>query len=385
MTRAPNARRRVCASITKGVFVIEDVCLRRAGVRTHDRWWNEEDLTPDPRYLNARGERVLEVERPSREGPKGRLKTDALDAERAARQLLAGTAGALPRLAPDTQALRALLSTREGAVSACTAAINELRALIVVSPHELRERLQGRSEAALLDACVRLRPGNRDTERAAVALALRSLALRVRQLRNEAKTLEKELARRVKTLAPELLARPGVGPITAAAVLIAWSRPRPPPLRSRVRKARRHSTNPRQLRQNRPPSPRPRRRPPTQGTPHDHPHPPTHRPRHKGIHRSPRLRREERARSDPLPQTLPRPLPLPTTGGNTDPELTNIEASPDPRRRERNSRWPIPLRCDGHACLLGEATAATSPASPYERGIVNWKTGLRAVPCAACA
>lgn len=177
------------------------------------------------RYLNARGERVLEVERPSREGPKGRLKTDALDAERAARQLLAGTAGALPRLAPDTQALRALLSTREGAVSACTAAINELRALIVVSPHELRERLQGRSEAALLDACVRLRPGNRDTERAAVALALRSLALRVRQLRNEAKTLEKELARRVKTLAPELLARPGVGPITAAAVLIAWSHP----------------------------------------------------------------------------------------------------------------------------------------------------------------
>ena len=77
---------------------------------------------------------MLEVERPTREGQKGRLKTDALDAERAARQVLAGSAGALPRLAPDTQALRALLTTREGAVSACTAALNALRALIVTSP-----------------------------------------------------------------------------------------------------------------------------------------------------------------------------------------------------------------------------------------------------------
>ena len=99
------------------------------------------------RFLNMRGERVLEVERPSREGQQGRLKTDALDAERAARQVLAGTAGSRPRLAPDTQALRALLTTREGAVTSCTVAVNELRALIVISPPELRERLQGRTEA----------------------------------------------------------------------------------------------------------------------------------------------------------------------------------------------------------------------------------------------
>jgi transposase len=178
------------------------------------------------RYLSSRGERVLEVERPSRGGHQGRLKTDALDAERAARQVLAGSAGALPRLAPDTQALRALLTTREGAVSACTAALNELRALIVISPPALRERLRGRSEAALLDTCVRLRPGRSDSEHAAVALALRSLALRIRQLRNEAKTLEKELNRRTQALAPQLLAQPGVGPISAAAVLIAWSQPR---------------------------------------------------------------------------------------------------------------------------------------------------------------
>ena len=107
---------------------------------------------------------------------------------------------------------------------ACTAALNELRALIVTSPPELRERLRGLTEARLLNTCVRLRPG-RDPERAAIALALRSLARRVQQLRNEAKTLEHELQRRVLALAPNLLDE-AVGPISAAAVLVAWSQPR---------------------------------------------------------------------------------------------------------------------------------------------------------------
>jgi transposase len=177
------------------------------------------------RFLSERGECVLEVERPAREGQRGRMKSDVLDAERAARQVLAGRAGALPRLGAQTQALRTLLLTREGAVSACTAALNELRALIVTAPPELRERVQGLSEAALLNACLRLRPGRGDSERAACALALRSLAQRVRQLRAESKTLEAELVRRVQTLAPELLARRGVGPISAAALLVAWSQP----------------------------------------------------------------------------------------------------------------------------------------------------------------
>jgi transposase len=176
------------------------------------------------RFLHARGERVLEVERPAREGARGRSKSDALDAERAARQALAGAAGARPRLGTETQALRALLSTREGAVSACTAALNELRALLVGAPPELRERLQRLPEGALLAACARLRPG-RGSERAACALALRSLALRVRALRAEAQALEHELTRRVHALAPALLARRGVGPISAAALLVAWSEP----------------------------------------------------------------------------------------------------------------------------------------------------------------
>jgi len=176
------------------------------------------------RFLDSRGERVLEVERPRREGSHGRLKSDPLDAERAARAALSGAAGAAPRLSPQTQALRALLVAREGAVTASRAARNELGALILTAPPELRERLQGLPRAALIETCARLRPGT-DSERAAVALALRSLALRVRHLNEEAKGLEQELATRVQALAPALLARRGVGPICASWLLVAWSEP----------------------------------------------------------------------------------------------------------------------------------------------------------------
>jgi transposase len=176
------------------------------------------------RFLAERSEDVLEVERPRRTGTRGRAKSDELDAERAARAVVAGTAGARPRLHAETQALRTLLVTREGAVSARTAALNELRALLVTAPAQLRERLQALPEAALLSACVRLRPtASRDAERVACALALRSLARRVRQLRAEAATLEHELTARVQKLAPQLLARRGVGPVSAATLLCAWS------------------------------------------------------------------------------------------------------------------------------------------------------------------
>jgi transposase len=176
------------------------------------------------RFLSERGERVLEVERPRREGRRGRLKSDSLDAECAAREVLSGRAGARPRLGAETQALRALLVCRESAVDERTATLNQLRAVVVTCPPALRERLQGRSQRALVEVCSRLRGGS-DPERAALCLALRSLARRIEHLRAEAEQLEAELARRVHALAPQLLARRGVGPICAAWLLVAWSQP----------------------------------------------------------------------------------------------------------------------------------------------------------------
>jgi transposase len=176
------------------------------------------------RFLTERGEQVREVERPRREGSRGRLKSDALDAERAARLVLSGQRGGLPRLGAETHALKALLLARESAVNERTAALNQLRALVVSCPPELREHLQGRSRAALVSACARLR-GGQDPERAALSLALRSLARRIKRLHTDADELEQELARRVQALAPKLLARQGIGPICAARLLVSWSQP----------------------------------------------------------------------------------------------------------------------------------------------------------------
>jgi transposase len=178
------------------------------------------------RYLQQQGERVLEVERPSRQGSRGRLKSDPLDAERAARAVIAGQAGSEPRQHGEREALRALLVAREGAVVAATAAINELRALLLTAPAPLRERLAGLPPAALVAACQALRP-ERCTQpaTAGLELALRSLGERVAQLRCEARALARELERRLRRLYPQLLSLYGVGPISAATLVISWSHP----------------------------------------------------------------------------------------------------------------------------------------------------------------
>lgn len=178
------------------------------------------------RFLEREGERVVEVERPRRGHDRGRAKTDALDALRAARAALAGEPLPEPRRGGEREALRVLLATREAAVAVRRAGLNELHALVVTAPDELRERLRGQGREALLHACRALRPQRRAAaELHASALALRSCARRVAAATAEAAALERELVVLVQTLAPQLLAQPGVGPITAAQLLVAWSHP----------------------------------------------------------------------------------------------------------------------------------------------------------------
>jgi transposase len=176
------------------------------------------------RFLAEQGERVCEVERPARQGRRARLKSDSLDALRAARAALAGQALASPRAAGRREALRVLLQTREGAVAVRRAGLNQLRALVVSAPEELRERLRERGRDALVRACTRLRPQRRSKpELYATALALRSCARRVEQATREAAELADELRQLVGELCPQLLSLEGVGPISAAQVLVSWS------------------------------------------------------------------------------------------------------------------------------------------------------------------
>ena len=69
------------------------------------------------RYLQHQGERVLELERPVRSGSRGRAKSDALDALRAARAALTGEPLAELRSGGQREALRVLLVSREASVA----------------------------------------------------------------------------------------------------------------------------------------------------------------------------------------------------------------------------------------------------------------------------
>jgi transposase len=178
------------------------------------------------RYLSGQAERVLEVERPKRSGRAGRLKDDRLDAEQAARAVLAGRAGSRPRLGAWQEPLRALLVTREAAVDVRRRGLNELHALVRGAPEPLAGTLRGLNKDRLLARCLRLRPGRSDElERRTTGRCLRATAERVQQATRQADQLEHELTLIVGQVAPHLLARKGVGPISAGWILIAWAHP----------------------------------------------------------------------------------------------------------------------------------------------------------------
>jgi transposase len=176
------------------------------------------------RLLLARGERVLEIDRPARRGERTQAKSDALDAVRAARTALGREHHASPRAGGIREALRVLLLTRAGAVAARRAALQQLRALIVSAPEELRATLRGRSERSLLTRCRMMRtPRTADPALRVSVHALKALAQRVVRASDEASQLERDIAVYVRALCPQLLAEPGVGPISAAQLLVSYS------------------------------------------------------------------------------------------------------------------------------------------------------------------
>ncbi len=92
--------------------------------------------------LATEGEWVIEFDRPSTRPAKDGAKSDALDAARAAREVLGRTKWSTPRSRGAREGLRALLVARSGAQLSRTAAINELKALVLTAPVALRDQLR---------------------------------------------------------------------------------------------------------------------------------------------------------------------------------------------------------------------------------------------------
>ena len=178
------------------------------------------------RFLTGQGERVLEVGRLRRERRSGG-KTDALDAIRAARAVLAQGRPATPRASGEREAVRALMAAREGAVNARRAGLCQLQDLLVTTPEPLRSELRPLTRARLLRRLAATRPQQRghDPELRGALLALRSVARRVLQLTAEERELAREIETLTRKLAPQLLDQPGVGPLAAAQLLLSWSHP----------------------------------------------------------------------------------------------------------------------------------------------------------------
>ncbi len=178
------------------------------------------------RHLSGRGETVIESGRGPRDERRLRGKDDPLDAVRAARAALASEKLVLPRTGQRREALRLLLVARRSAVEVRRRALVQLRSVIVTAPDRLRDQLQALPERRLLERCSHFRRSSScPVDELAAKLVLRTLARRIEAATFEAEQLERELLAHVRALAPRLLDEPGVGPIVAADVIVAWSHP----------------------------------------------------------------------------------------------------------------------------------------------------------------
>lgn len=171
--------------------------------------------------LQANDIHVVEVNRPDRSARRRQGKSDPLDAYNAARAVLAGHGLAVPK-DPHTGALKALLIARRGAIKARSAAIQQIKDLLVTAPAELRERYRRYpTTLRLVEALARCHPtAHEDPTTVSVLTACKTLAQRIAFLEHQDRDLTAELDSLTSALSPALRAAYGVGPDTAAQLLI---------------------------------------------------------------------------------------------------------------------------------------------------------------------
>lgn len=172
------------------------------------------------KHLQGAGRSVVEVERLRRRDRRAG-KSDRIDALAAAKRVLGKEGLATPRAGEERAALTVLLIAHRSCVSERTRLLNQLQALRVTAPIALRERL-GEGGGRQLErrlARMRARKEAGVAERAALAV-MRDLAAHSRSLVVDAARYRQELAELVGSLSPTLLREVGVGPISAAKLLV---------------------------------------------------------------------------------------------------------------------------------------------------------------------
>lgn len=175
------------------------------------------------RHLLVAGVEVVEVNRPEKATRAMQGKSDPIDAESAARQVLHGHATARPKITSGAvEALRMVKIPRDSAVKDRTRAYSQLRDLITTAPTVLHDELIGLSSVRRVSKAAALRPdpARLDDPLQAAKAAMRSLARRIQALTAEIDQADRVIDRLTAQLVPTLRAMPSVGPQSAAQLVL---------------------------------------------------------------------------------------------------------------------------------------------------------------------
>lgn len=233
-----------CAAVTAGIGELlgsKTVPARKEGFGTLLKWargldaertWAIEDCRHVSgsleRFLIARGERVIRVAPKltagTRTSARERGKSDEIDALAVARVALREGLDKLPAafLDPEARAIKLLNEHRECLVGERTRRQNRLRWLLHDRWPELEIPAQGLDRPRWLDKITRRLAR---AEQSADIRIGKDLVREIRSATRQIKSLERELAVLVADRAPQLLALPGCGPMTAATIIAETAGP----------------------------------------------------------------------------------------------------------------------------------------------------------------
>jgi transposase len=175
------------------------------------------------RQLGLAGITVLEVTGPDASARRGRGKDDTLDAIAAARAALDGQRISIAKSRDGRiEALRVLRTTRQTAVKARRAALQQLNNTIVAAPDEVREQTRSMTRMQLVRTLGSWRPDRDQANHPTVAtkIALRSLARRIIDLGDEIAALDDLIKPLVTELNPRLVEALGIGIQVAGQLLV---------------------------------------------------------------------------------------------------------------------------------------------------------------------
>jgi transposase len=174
------------------------------------------------RHVTTAGVRVAGAGRSDRQDRRRQGNPGPLDAVSAARAAQSGRArGASKGRDGSVEAVRALMVARRSAAGERTQTTSQARALIVTGPDDLRARFAKHTPAALVAELASLRPRPGSTVGYATRIALRELGRRAEFPGAQPGRPGQLIIPLVTAHAPGLLALYGIGPHTAALLLIA--------------------------------------------------------------------------------------------------------------------------------------------------------------------